>query len=59
MTNEEHIEEMLFEAESLGLRESVLNYSKELRQLDNKLTLIRSYEIAYSVLIANRKDNEH
>ena len=51
MTNEELIEELLIEAEALGLRERVLQRAVRIRQFDPKITPIKSYEDAYHQVI--------
>jgi|LakMenEpi03Aug12_release.lakeMendotaPanAssembly.Ray.scaffolds.fasta_scaffold536030_2 hypothetical protein len=55
MTNEELIEELLFEAEALGLREDVLSHAVRLRQLDPKMTPVVSYEKAYHQIVIKDK----
>lgn len=51
MTNEELIEELLIEADSRGVRDLVLRKAAKLRQLDPRLTPVRSYEEAYYQVI--------
>jgi len=58
MTNEELIEELLFEAEALGLRENVLAHAVRLRQLDPKMTPVVSYEKAYHQIVIKDKKNK-
>ncbi len=56
MTNEELIEELLIEADVLGLREEVLSQATLLRQMDPKMTPVVSYETAYyQIIIKNLK----
>lgn len=51
------IESILFEAEALGLREEVINYSVEIREINPKLNREESMEVALS-LIKQALDNE-
>lgn len=51
MTNEELIEELLIEAEALGLREKVLQRSVSIRQFNPKISPFKSYEDAYHQVI--------
>jgi hypothetical protein len=55
MTNEELIEELLFEAEALGVRETVLAQAVRLRQMDPKLTPAMSCEQAYHQIVNKKK----
>jgi len=50
MTNEEHIEEILHESYSIGIRDNVMDFAKELRETNPKLNLHTSIELAYSKL---------
>lgn len=47
MNNEEHIEEILFEASSLNIRHEVLELSKELRETNVHLNRLDSIQLAY------------
>lgn len=58
MTNEELIEELLIEADALGLREAVLSQATLLRQIDPKMTPVVSYEKAYHQIVNKNKKNE-
>lgn len=50
MTNEEHIEEILFEASALNLRNEVLTLSKDLRETNPRLDRTSSIQLAYQQL---------
>ena len=51
MTASERIEEILFKADSSGLRQEVIDYSKELREINPKLERVDSIEVAYSLIL--------
>jgi len=51
MTSSERIEEILFKADSSGLRQEVIDYSKELREINPKLERVDSIEVAYSLIL--------
>jgi hypothetical protein len=51
MTNEELIEELLFEAEALGLREKILAHANHLQQVNPKMSPVVSYEKAYHQIV--------
>jgi hypothetical protein len=57
MTASERIEEILFEADAQGLRQEVIDYSVELREINPRLEKVDSIEVAYS-LILQALDNE-
>jgi hypothetical protein len=46
MTNEEIIDEILHEAAEIKVREQVLDFSKKLREINPKMTLLESLELA-------------
>lgn len=46
MTNEQIIDELLHEAAELKIREQVLDLSKSLRDMNQRLTLLESIELA-------------
>jgi hypothetical protein len=48
MTNEKIIEEILYEASDLKIREEVLNLSSKLRQLNPRMTLLESIELSFN-----------
>jgi len=50
MTNSELVEEILHHAHSLGITDEVINFAKELREINPKLDLHSSIELAYSKL---------
>lgn len=47
MTNEEIIEEILYEAADLKIREQVLELSKKIRESNPKMTLLESIELSF------------
>lgn len=51
------LEEILFQAEELGIRQEVIDYSVELREINPKLDRTDSMEVAYS-LIKNAMGDE-
>ncbi len=48
MTNEEIIEEILYEASELKIREQVLDLSKKIRESNPKMTLLESIELSFN-----------
>ncbi len=50
MTNEEIIEEILYEASELKIREQVLDLSKKIRESNPKMTLLESIELSFQHL---------
>lgn len=50
MTNEEIIDEILHEAAQQKIREEVLDFSKKLRDVNPKMTLLESLELAFNHL---------
>ncbi len=50
MTNEEIIEEILYEASELKIREQVLDLSKKIRESNPKMTLLESIELSFNHL---------
>ena len=50
MTSSERIEEILIEADQLGLRKEVIDYSVELREINPKLDRVSSIEVAYNLI---------
>lgn len=50
MSNEEIIEEILYESYELKIREQVLELSKKLRDLNPKMTLLESIELSFNHL---------
>lgn len=57
MTASDRIEEILFEADKQGLRQEVIDYAVELREINRRLDKVDSIEVAYS-LILQALDNE-
>jgi len=51
MTEEKQIEELLINAHNYGIREEVIQYANHLREINIKITRIRSYELAYDTLL--------
>jgi len=51
MTASERIEEILFEADERGLRQEVIDYSVELREINCRLDKVDSIEVAYSLIL--------
>jgi len=54
MTNEEEIEEILIEASSVGMREEVIEYVKQLLQTDKTLRIVDVYNQAYTELVESK-----
>ena len=50
MSNEEIIDEILYEASQLKIREQVLDLSKKLRDLNPRMTLLESIEVSFNHL---------
>jgi hypothetical protein len=50
MSNEEIINEILYEASQLKIREQVLDLSKKLRDLNPRMTLLESIELSFNHL---------
>jgi hypothetical protein len=50
MTNEEIIDEILHEAAELKVREQVLDLSRKLKELNPRMTLLESIELAFKHL---------
>jgi len=50
MTNEEIIDEILHEASELKIREQVLDLSRKLKELNPRMTLLESIELAFKHL---------
>lgn len=50
MTNEEIVEEILTEASELKIRQEVLELSKKLRDMNPKMPLLESIELAFKHL---------
>ncbi|MDG1252220.1 MAG: hypothetical protein P8N56_00920 [Schleiferiaceae bacterium] len=48
MSNEEHIEEILFEAAAYGIRLEVMQLAAKLREDDNTIKKVDSFQIAYT-----------
>lgn len=47
MTNEQLIEEILFEADAHGLRQEVMDTARQLREEDKSIDAVTSYELAF------------
>lgn len=47
MTNEELIEEILFEASAFGLRQEVIDTARQIREEDPSIDSVTSYELAF------------
>lgn len=60
MTEEAQIIELLMEAEALGMREEVIQYSRHLREINIRLNRIDAYEMAMRHIIeaTENLDNE-
>jgi hypothetical protein len=54
MTTEKYILELLIEADSLGIRTEVLELSRKLREVEPKMDINVSIEIAYNTLKKER-----
>ena len=50
MTTEDYIIEILMEAEALGIREEVIQYSRHLREINIRIDRLSAYEVAISKL---------
>jgi hypothetical protein len=50
MTNEEIIDEILHEAAELKVREQVLDLSRKLKELNPRMSLLESIELAFEHL---------
>jgi hypothetical protein len=50
MTNEEIIDEILHDAAELKIREQVLDLSRKLKELNPRMTLLESIELAFKHL---------
>jgi uncharacterized protein YeeX (DUF496 family) len=50
MTNEEIIDEILYEASELKIREEVLDLSKKLRDSNPRMSLLESIELSFKHL---------
>jgi hypothetical protein len=48
MTNEEEIEEILYEASAYGLREEVMETAKQLMDENPKLSKVNAYSMAFN-----------
>jgi len=48
MTSEEQVIEILMEADSLGIREEVIQYARHLREINIRLDRVDAYEVALS-----------
>ncbi len=48
MSNEEHIEEILFEASAYGIRLEVMQLAAKLREDDTTINKVDSFQIAYT-----------
>lgn len=51
MTEENQVIEILMEAEALGIREEVIQYSRHLREINIRLNRVSSYEMAMRHII--------
>lgn len=60
MTEEAQVIELLMEAEALGMREEVIQYSRHLREINIRLNRIDAYEMAMRHIIeaTENLDNE-
>lgn len=54
MTSEKFILELLIESDSLGIRTEVLDLSRKLREVEPKMDVNTSIEIAYNTLKKER-----
>ena len=57
ITNEEHIEEILYEAHAYGIRLEVLQLASKLQEEDKKLSKVDACQIAFRQ-IKNKLDEE-
>ena len=48
ISNEEHLEEILFEAHAYGVRLEVIQLASKLMEEDNKLSKIDAHQIAFT-----------
>jgi len=48
MTSEEQVIEILMEADTLGIREEVIQYARHLREINIRLDRVDAYEVALS-----------
>lgn len=55
MTTEKYIVELLINADTLGIRTKVLELSKKLREVEPRMDINKSIEIAYNTL---KKENQ-
>lgn len=46
MTEEDQVIEILMEADSLGIREEVIQYSRHLREINIRIDRVDAYEMA-------------
>jgi hypothetical protein len=59
MTEENQVIEILMEADALGIREEVIQYSRHLREINIRLDRITAYEMAVRhILEATEGENE-
>lgn len=60
MTEEAQIIELLMEADALGMREEVIQYSRHLREINIRLNRVDAYEMAMRHIIeaTENLDNE-
>jgi len=56
MTASERIEEILYQAHELGIREEVIQYSIDLREINPKLDMHDSYEVALNLITQALED---
>lgn len=54
MTNEEQVEEILYEASSVGLRNEVIDLAKKLLEDNKTIQIVDAYNLAYTTLIENK-----
>ena len=51
VSNEEHLEEILFEANAYGIRLEVIQLASKLQEEDNLLSKVDAHQIAFTQII--------
>ena len=59
MSNEEHIEEILFEASAYGIRLEVMQLAAKLREDDTTIKKVDSFQIAYTQITQALEGDEY
>ena len=56
MTEEDQVIEILMEADALGIREEVIQYSRHLREINIRLDRVDAYELATRHILEATRD---